>query len=456
MIMLKKLLYRIKDIKSGNRRTKNLMLQSALSLIFKIISQVIVFILVPVQLAILGKQQYGVWVTLFSITSWISFADLGIGSGLINKLNIAISRGNKDDARKYVSSAYICIGGIAILMIIGLFVLVPFIDLKSVFNCNFLSEIKLHFTVVFVFIAIIAGFVFQLSNSVLKAFQKNSFTLLVPIFTNVLFIIILYTLNMFHFADILYVAVSYFFSCIFIWLCVNVIVFKKYDYLLPSFTFFDRSCIKDMLSLSILFFVANISKVVIFSTDNILITQLFGPTAVTSYSIVVKIFFAITMIMSMVTLPLWPAYTEAYEKGDLPWIKKKMALHLVLVILFLIFVILLTFNIDFIVKLWIGSEVEIPLLLKLFGVLYVLLLSLHQVFALVLYAISKIKLTTICSVIAALINIPASIYFAKYLGLGTSGVLLGTLVAFFVVFMVEPFLVYYHLFKNRIKPESVS
>jgi len=62
-----------------------------LGLIFKACSVVLNLVLVPLIMTFLGKIEYGVWITVFSITNWIFTLDMGIGHGLRNKLTKAIT-----------------------------------------------------------------------------------------------------------------------------------------------------------------------------------------------------------------------------------------------------------------------------------------------------------------------------------------------------------------------------
>ena len=61
---------------------------------------------------------------------------------------------------------------------------------------------------------------------------------------------------------------------------------------------------------------------VLFSTDNFIISKLFGPEEVVPYNIAFKYFSIITMVYSILLTPYWSSFTEAYTKNDFVWIKK--------------------------------------------------------------------------------------------------------------------------------------
>ncbi|MCK7523619.1 MAG: hypothetical protein MZV64_41275 [Ignavibacteriales bacterium] len=62
--------------------------------------------IVPVTLNYLGKTEYGIWLTLASILSWLINLDFGLGNGLRNKLAEALALNDIKLARIYVSTAY--------------------------------------------------------------------------------------------------------------------------------------------------------------------------------------------------------------------------------------------------------------------------------------------------------------------------------------------------------------
>ena len=75
--------------------------------------------------------------------------------------------------------------------------------------------------------------------------------------------------------------------------------------------------VNDVMGLGVCFFVMQLSSIVIFTTDNLLITQLFGPADVTPYDIVYKLFSLVSIGHNIILLPLWSGFTEAYVKLDI-------------------------------------------------------------------------------------------------------------------------------------------
>ena len=73
-----------KQVLSGDIRSVKAKKNILLSFFNKIIAIVISFALVPITVNYLDQEQYGIWLTITSIVSWISFFDLGLGHGFKN------------------------------------------------------------------------------------------------------------------------------------------------------------------------------------------------------------------------------------------------------------------------------------------------------------------------------------------------------------------------------------
>ena len=73
--------------------------------------------------------------------------------------------------------------------------------------------------------------------------------------------------------------------------------------------------------MGIQFFVIQISGVILFMTSNILISNLFTPSMVTPYQIAYRYFSILLVMFTVICMPFWNATTDAYERGDMQWIR---------------------------------------------------------------------------------------------------------------------------------------
>ncbi|MBK6799321.1 MAG: hypothetical protein IPG76_21690 [Acidobacteria bacterium] len=54
----------------------------------------------PITSHYLGRERFGLWLTLSSFISWFKMADLGLANSLINALSAADGRDDRESARK--------------------------------------------------------------------------------------------------------------------------------------------------------------------------------------------------------------------------------------------------------------------------------------------------------------------------------------------------------------------
>ena len=192
------------------------------------------------------------------------------------------------------------------------------------------------------------------------------------------------------------------------------------------------------MSLGVQFFLLQIVGVIIFSTDNLIITQLFGPAEVTVYNIAYKFFSVITIFFGIVTAPFWTAATEAYVQSDFEWMKKKVKQLLLLWGGIIILVVVMLIFSESIYRFWIGNDVHIPLMLSIFMGVFVILNTWNSIFANFINGVGKIRLSLVTAVITGSINIPLSIFLAQYFALGSAGVILATCVCQLVGVVLRP------------------
>ena len=256
----------------NNSRDKNLLRQILSSFSFKILSVGIGLALVPILLNKLGQENYGVWSILLTLMQWIAIMDIGIGNGLRNKLTESLSQNKLIDAREYVSTAYISMIVIAMALILISGPLLFYFNWSLFFNSKDISADDLKWSVIIFIFSIIIYFVISLVNQVIFSIQRNALTSIAPIAANILFIIIIVLFFPQHNVKILPTAILYALCLLGSGTVMTLFFFNEYNYLSPKFKLFKKNKIKSILSLGVKFFVLQIACLVIFSTDNVVIT----------------------------------------------------------------------------------------------------------------------------------------------------------------------------------------
>jgi O-antigen/teichoic acid export membrane protein len=178
------------------------------------------------------------------------------------------------------------------------------------------------------------------------------------------------------------------------------------------------------MNLGVKFFFLQIVALIIFSSSNIIIAQLFAPEDVVPYSIAFKYYNLVTMLFSMVLTPFWSAYTDAYTRGDHIWIRRTIdVLKRAWLVAAAVVIVMSVFANDF-YRFWVGSDIVIPLEMSLVMGVYVLIIAWSNIYANFINGTGKVRLQMYFAAGIGAVNIPLAVALASYSGLGIVGVVL--------------------------------
>src|SRR6476646_6831908 len=91
----------------SRERFRRIRLTTATSIAARGIGFATSLITVPLTLHYLGAERYGLWATLRSVIALASFADFGLGNGLLNAISSAHGRDDREAGAREVSTAFI-------------------------------------------------------------------------------------------------------------------------------------------------------------------------------------------------------------------------------------------------------------------------------------------------------------------------------------------------------------
>ncbi|MEO7497286.1 MAG: oligosaccharide flippase family protein [Massilia sp.] len=418
-------------------RTSNYFRQIKGSFVFKGLAILASFFAVPLLLRYLGAEQFGVWSTILSVMSWIVFFDLGIGNGLRNKVAEALAKDDAALASRYISSGYTLIGLISLCLFAITVCASFFIPWRVVFNTSGVTEVTLRSTVVIAAFFILLNFALSLIAQVLNAVQKTAAIVFGQFFTNALSLGLVYLLTRSADASLIYLSAAYGGALVSANVLLSIWFYRKRADLIPALAL-DTTHIRPLLSLGLQFFAIQLAVLVIFTTDKILITQLFGPQYVAQYDVVFKLFGCITIAQTIVTAPLWSSYTDAYHRGDFAWIRN--ALHKQLRIFGVVVgaVALLAVAAKPIIAIWIGREFEVSSALVGSMAAFIVVSTWNNIFAYFVNGIGEIKVQLYTALAAMALNIPLALFLVKVLGFGLNGIVLATTVSLTFAAVVLP------------------
>lgn len=427
MVNLKKILSLV--LFNGTTRTIKLKKNIVAIAILKLINILIGILLVPLTLKYLESSKYGIWLTLSSIVAWVGYFDLGLSNGLRNKLGEAFAKNDFKTSQVLISTTFIILLIIVVILNILFWVINPFLSWGTILNVNISMSQEVNFLVYIVFTFFSFQFLTGLISAVLATDQRpalaNSFSVIASLISLLaIYILTLTTKNSLLYLGICLSAISFivpFFASI-------MLFNSKYKHIAPKLSKVDFGEIKSLANQGIQFFFLQIASLVLTMTDLLVISRLYGPKEVVPYNIAYRLFGITIIIFGMITSPFWAAYNDAFHKKDFVWIKRVTGKVVKIWCVFVLGVLILIYISNYLYKVWLGDQVYVPLTLSFYMGVYVLLQSLNSIFATFIFATGKLFLLTSISIFVTVINIPLCFIFAVDFNLGSSGVILATIV----------------------------
>lgn len=427
--MLKKVKKEVRKLMHGATRNSKIAISLLGLSLVKPLSLITGILLVPLLLDHLGTVKYGIWLLVNSIIGWAVVFDFGFSNGLRNKLGEALADNDLDEAKSLVSTTFVMIFCIACAIYAAFLLVFPFLDWTILLNAPQSLEQEIKIFVLLTFSFFILRLITGIIITVLVTDQRPTFAEFINTSAAILSLFCIYILSFYAGGSLIFVGLISSSLGALVPLVASIILFKySYKNLSPSFKHIKLNFVSKIGSQGLQFFAIQVCAIVIFSTDNLIISQIFGPTEVVPYHISHKLFGYIGIVFGILLTPFWAAYNEAYHKNDVHWLLKTLKKMLILWGIIAVVSILLLSVSDIVYVIWIGNNVKIPLLMSFCMCLFVLFHTLNTIFVTFIFSTGKLRIQTYAALIAAIFNLPMSYFFSTSLQLGTSGVIVATVV----------------------------
>jgi O-antigen/teichoic acid export membrane protein len=389
----------------------------------------------------LGREEYGVWVTLQSLVIWVALLELGLGKGLRTKVIESLNQGINETARQYISSSLfgqlVLWGGMACL----LFVIVFFGEFPWAqwFRSNS-TDRQIGLAVLFSFLCFLLTQISGVIHAVLYAKHWNAATALVGFFSSLGLFLYAWISSRFEWslsipklalANLILFALGYSIQAGYL--------FRSFPELIPSWRVANRAAFSEVLNIGIRFLVIEVAYVVIFIMDRWIVLQVLGPAAVTEYDILLRISALITTGYTLFIGPIWALAGTAWGKRDLAMMDKLWKIVSGLMVPFALASILIGLMLNPLIHMWVDRTITIPPIARWSMVIYSWVVVWGAGYASLLNGIGRTREQVACCAIACLINIPLGVYLCSKTNLGIAGVIVASTFSLSIFNVVAPF-----------------
>ena len=394
----------------------------------RVIAVLASLVTVPLTYRYLGAERYGLWMVLISIIGMMSFADLGIGNGLVNAVSEAYGRDDQKLAREYVTSAIFLMVAIALVLTVAATVSYPFLPWTRVFNVNS-SEVAAEGARAI--LVLFSWFVVSIPLGVISraqaGLQQGYLPQVVGALGSVLTLLALLVVIAWH-GNLGWLVFASTIGAVVGTLLNGWVLFREHPWLIPSWTAYRSSSAKRILNLGLMFFVLQCAVAISYSSDNIVIAQILGTAAVAAYAVPQKLFSPVSTVVQMAVGPLWPAYGEAIARGDVAWVRRVFRASFVLTLAVTVpLCTLLAIAGPYILRVFFGRSLNAPLSLLIVLAVWGVVNAVSMVTSILLNGAGVLKPQSILAVVVSLTNLTLSVILTRRIGV--MGVCLGSIIA---------------------------
>ena len=339
------------------------------------------FVVISITLDLLSTKIYGVWITLYTTISWLSFFDLGLGNGMRNLFAVNRAIGNQEKNKQLVSTSYIIVLGISlILLILGL----PFVyyaDIAQFFNISDIAIPDLRCVLSLLVVVTSLQLITKLINSIFLADQKPALSSLIDCSGVVCSLLLLFILKDRLVGSLFNLALIITLPTFIISFIVTLFAFNKnYRKLKPSLKCFNLKISNKLINLGLRFFLIQLSALIILQGSNIIILKFIGAEEVSVFSLVYKYFNVIVTIFTLVLTPYWSFFTDSYAKNNYNQLKQGFKQLLISWLAISLVGVVMWIALPFSFKIWLNQELDIPAYLPVSLLLFSIFSNLGSVF----------------------------------------------------------------------------
>lgn len=409
-------------------------------LLSKGVNVIVGVVSVPLTVRYLGGERYGVWITISTALAWVTLADFGMSNSLTNALSEAYASERNDLAQTYFASAFWLLTLVALILGLVFTSCWHFVDWARVFNVQTAqAHAELASAVAVALTIFLLNFPFSSISKIYGAYQEVAIANAWTATGNVIGLLGLIAVTYLK-GNLVALILAVSGSALLVSIISGAWVFwRSKPWLVPHPSRITRDAIKKLGQLGGMFFVIQLAWLALFQTDNLIIAHFLGARSVTPYSVTWRLFTYASIFQLLAGSSYWPAYSEAFSRGDRAWVRRSFRINFAVTIAStLVLAIPMVFFGRWIIEKWAGPQ-AVPTfgLLCLMGVWSVINAAMSSQ-ACILAGSGRLKGQTIYAVLAAIVNLALSIVLVQRIGL--TGVILGTVVAYAVCVFVPQWL----------------
>ena len=401
------------------------------------VNLLIQLISLPLTINYLGYERFGLMATITTTLGVLTYADLGLGMGLQNKIPFLNVNNNHKEIKALISTTFwtlIAIGLIGAIVVAFSFSL---IDWGAFFHVKDELSRQEAFSSVLLVVAILLlnlpFSVIQRVESALLRGYRNEFWLVA---SNILSLIALLVVTHFKLGvPFVILALQGVPALV---LSVNFLTsfVRHHKDLAPSILDFDTLKILPLLQDGSIFLVLQIGALISNGSDTYLISKFIGNETVAKYTIAIRLAMLFAMPMQILTASLTNSYNDAFARFDYAWLQKTTTqfFKLTFSVSSVLALILLTTG-NFVLYLWLKyAPMDINALVIL--AIFLFYSNFNSLISMIALSATYLRKLIILYPIAAILSLIVKVILLNYFRVSFTDILLANALLMSVFFLI--------------------
>jgi len=388
---------------------------------------------VPIAIHAFGEEGFGLWVTLTATVALLSFADFGITNGMQNRIAGAFARNDEYQINRVFWTATIVLAGVGALVFLISWMVVPFFNWASLFHVN---TPALRSQTSFALVLLVIGFAMGLPLSTIprllagiqQGWLQGIINLTISIWTIVAILFCArLKLDFLFFIGLIAIATPLVHLASYLWM------HRVFPFVRPQRSMFSLMELRSLAHLGWQFLIPQIGASVLAFAPQLIVSNSLGAAAVTPFNLCQRVVGVLQQIQTIALTPVWPAYSEAHQSGDIKWIRMAFGISLGgSVAIFALAALGFSQFGSALIEFWTGSSSELPspALINWFSA-WLFLTGIGVPMAYLLNGLSRLKGVLVYGSLNMVATVVAMPIAAKYFG--ASGVVMSMCLSYLVI-----------------------
>lgn len=331
---------------------------------FRVITALTPLVMIPTMLGSMGREAFGIWLLAVGVTTFLGFADLGLGNHLMTEVSrLRASGGRTSQIEAVIQTSYgVLIRSAGLLCVIGMLLAATLPwpswvnsqdpeQSRLILMCVLLTffatiPASLIVRVMFAHLQSATSYLWQCVGPLLSLAAVMSYATLAESPTP--WLLVLLATGGVPLANA----------------TVTVVWFRLHRDLTFGFRIHSRAVVSTLLSSGLIFVAISILMASAAALDQVLIPLFESPEIVTDYGVPWRVFSQLGIALSLISIPFWSAASQALARGEKAWVRSRVV-RLAFINLGLVLVPGITAVIfgELLLELWVGEQVNVSAVL---------------------------------------------------------------------------------------------